>query len=124
MKFCEAMNKLKAGSKVTRQPWKGGVYFILEEGDVKSMQPKLVPFIYSEDIMVSEGWVVVGKDEEYNFCEIVPFIQKGEKVKPKEWVQSYIFLDTTTKMLVLHSMEVQPSIPDFGSFTADDWIEL
>lgn len=124
MKFCEAMDKLKSGSKVTRQPWKGGVYFIMEDGDVKSMQPKLVPFVYSEDIMVSDGWVVVGSELEYSFCKIIPMLQKGHHAALNTWKDMYIFLNAPTKMLVIHSMEVQPYIPDFGSFTSEDWIEL
>lgn len=124
MKFCEAMDKLKSGSKVTRQPWKGGVYFIMDGTDVKSMQPKLTPFIYSEDIMVSEGWQIVGNETELTFCEIIPYLLQGEQAKLKEWGSTYIFLDAPNKMLVVHSMEIQPYIPDFGSFVAEDWIEL
>ncbi len=124
MKFSEAMDKLKNGSKVTRQPWKGGVYFIMEEGDVKSMQPKLLPFAYSEDIMISDGWVIVGSKEQYTFCDIVPMLQRGEKAALVTWNNMYIFLDAPNNMLVIHSMDVQPYTPDFSSFTAKDWIEL
>lgn len=124
MKFCEAMDKLKGGSKVTRQPWQGSVYFIIQDGDVKAMQPKLLPFAYSEDIMVSDGWEIVGSEEEYTFCDVIPLLQKGEKAKLKEWVNTYIYLDPSNKMLVIHSMDVQPFIPDFDSFIAQDWIEL
>ena len=124
MKFCEAMDKLKSGSKVTRKPWVGGVYFEIQEGDVKSMQPKHSPFVYNEDIMVSGGWVILGEEEEYDFCQIIPLLQKGEYAKLKEWGNCYIYLDSPNKMLVLHSMEVNPYIPDFGSFVAEDWIEL
>ena len=124
MKFCEAMDKLKTGSKVTRYPWKEHVYFVMEECAIKSMQPRLQPFFYSEDIIISDGWEIEGSDQNYSFCEIIPLLQQGKKAKLKEWDNIYIFLDEPNKMLVRHSMEVQPYIPDFGSFVAEDWIEL
>jgi len=74
--------------------------------------------------MVSDGWIIIGSDKEYSFCEIVPMLQKGEHAALKTWKDMYIFLDIPNKILVIHSMDVQPYIPDFGSFTADDWIEL
>ncbi|MCF1193181.1 DUF2829 domain-containing protein [Mangrovimonas sp. AS39] len=124
MKFCEAMEKLKAGSRVTREPWKGGVYFVMVAEDVKSFQPKLSPYIYNEDIMVSDGWMVEGDENEYKFCDIIPFLQQGKHARLKDWNNMYIYLDRQNKMLVVHSMEVLPFVPDFDSFVAQDWIEL
>lgn len=124
MKFCEAMEKLKNGAKVTRQPWKEGVYFLIQGDDVKSFQPKLAPYIYNEDIMVSDGWLVDGQSDEYKFCDIIPFLQQGTKAKLKDWNETFIYLDRGTKGLVVHSMDAFPFIPDFDSFVAQDWIEI
>lgn len=124
MKFCEAMDALTSGSKVTRQPWKGGVYFFIIDGDVKSFQPKLAPYIYNEDIMVSDGWKISGQEGEYKFCDIIPFLQKSCKVYMKDWKDTFVYFDIQTKGLVIHSMDIFPFIPDFESFVAQDWIIL
>ncbi len=124
MKFSEAMDKLKSGSKVTRHPWKDGVYFMMVNGEVKSFQPKLSPYIYNEDIMVSEGWIIEGKEDEYKFSEIIPFLLQHKKARLKEWKETFIFFDSQTKSLVVHSMDTFPFLPDFESFITQDWIEL
>ena len=124
MKFNEAMDKLKEGAKVTRNPWREGVYFLIQEGDVKSFQPKITQYIYNEDIMVSEGWLVDKDDTEYKFSDIIPFLQKGHKAKLKEWSDSFIYLDYSTKSLVLHSMDTFPFALNFDAFTAEDWMVI
>jgi hypothetical protein len=124
MKFCEAMDRLKEGSKVTREPWKEGVYFLMQDEDVKSFQPKLVAYIYNEDIMVSDGWLVDDNSEEYKFCNIIPFLQQGSKAKLKDWKEMFIYLDQGTKSLVCHSMDAFPFTPQFSDFVAEDWVVI
>ena len=125
MKFCEAMDALKAGSKITRQPWADGVFFLMSGEDVKSYQPVLRHYTYNEDIMVSTGWLVDSDEKEYSFCEIIPFLVKGSKARLKDWSQDmFIFLDMSTKSLAVQSMEIFPFLPDFVSFVAEDWIVL
>lgn len=124
MKFCEAMEKLKSGSKVTRHPWREGVYFLMEGNDVKSFQPKLSSYVYNEDIMVSDGWLVDDHEEEYKFCDIIGYLQQGSRARLKEWKETYIYFDTSMKLLAVHTMDAFPFIPDFESFVAQDWIEL
>jgi hypothetical protein len=124
MKFCEAMDKLKNGSKVTRKPWGEGLYFLMQGEDVKSFQPKLSSYHYNEDIMVSDGWLVDDCKEEMKFCDIIPYIRKGSKAKMKQWKESFIYFDNSTKGLVIHSMECFPFTPDFDSFLAEDWITI
>jgi hypothetical protein len=125
MRFCEAMTALKDGKKVTRHVWGTGVYFKKDDHGVKSFQPKLTDFVYSEDIMLSEGWFVHGKEEQHMFCDIVPLLQNGEKARWHEWDEErYIYLDKSTRRLVMYSMDAMPFLPDFESFTAEDWVEL
>jgi hypothetical protein len=129
MKFCEAMSLLKEGAKVTRQPWKGSMYFIMEGDEVKCFQPKLVNYLYNEDIMISDGWFVEGQQRESSpmsmtFCEIIPFLEAGRKARLSSWKDSYIYLDKSNKQLILFRMEMFPFIPDFESFTAQDWLEV
>lgn len=124
MKFCEAMELLKAGKKVTRQTWKDSLHFLMDGSDVKSYQPKLTNYIYNEDIMISDGWVVEGQDGEHRFCDIVGWLQQGFKARLKDWKEPFIYLDKQTNSLVLYCMEVMPFIPDFDSFVAQDWIEI
>ncbi|CAB4128187.1 hypothetical protein UFOVP100_15 [uncultured Caudovirales phage] len=124
MNFCEAMVLLKSGSKITRNSWKGDVYFKMVGQDVKSFQPQLNRYYYNEDIMTSTGWMVNNEDGTYTFAEIIPLLLNGYKIKLRDWNEKYIFLDINERYLVLHSMEICAFTPDFDSFIADDWIEL
>lgn len=125
MKFCEAMDVLKNGGKVTRQVWKGSLYFMMQGEDVITYQPRLLEYQYDEDIMISDGWLV---DDQRNpnqmtFCEVIPYLEDGYRAWISDWKDSFIYLDKTTGKLVLHMMESFPFIPAFESFTASDWIE-
>tara|TARA_R110000868_G_scaffold90899_3_gene251957 strand:+ start:3897 stop:4271 length:375 start_codon:yes stop_codon:yes gene_type:complete len=124
MKFCEAMDRLKEGAKVTRQPWAEGVYFLMDGSDVKSYQPKLAHFVYNEDIMVSDGWLVDGVEGSFKFCDIISYLQQGARARLSEWKEAFIYLDSTDKVLVINSMEIFPFTPQFSDFVAQDWIEL
>lgn len=124
MKFCEAMERLKSGAKVTRDPWKQGVYFLMDGNDVKSFQPKLAPYVFNEDIMVSDGWLIDGKEGEFKFCDIIPYLQQGSKAKLKEWKEMFIYLDQSIKCLVVNSMDIFPFTPQFDDFVAQDWVEI
>lgn len=118
------MELLQKGSRVTRHPWIGSIYFMMEGNDVKSYQPKLQPYAYNEDIMVSDGWIVEGVEGEFKFYDIIQYLMQGAKAKLKDWKESYIYLDGSVKALVVHSMDVFPFVPDFASFVAQDWVDL
>lgn len=128
MKFCEAMDALKSGSKVTREPWKDGVYFKLEGFDVKSYQPQIMPYGYNEDIMISDGWLIMdGKTESSEsvpFCEIIPSLLDGKKARLTEWTDMFIYYDYSAKTIIVSLMDVFPFTPDFSSFVAEDWITI
>lgn len=124
MNFKEAMHKLKLGGKVSRNAWNSPIYFMMVDKDVKSFQSILSPYLFNEDIMISEGWWLEEKAGEHSFSEIIPFLQQGHRAKLKDWKDMYIFLDKQTKGLVLHSMQSFQFLPDFDSFTATDWIEI
>lgn len=129
MDFRAAMDALKAGRKVTRERWSNGVYFSMEGKEVKSCQPMLSTFVYNEDIMISDGWLITEGEnfhnqKEFSFSEIIPFLHSGYKAKLKEWKEQFIFLDNSIKALALHSMEIFPFIPQFNDFIAQDWIEI
>ena len=123
MKFCEAMDLLKAGKRMTRTVWKGSMYFLQQGEGVTSYQPRFMDYTYDEDIMLSTGWHIDGDENEYNFCEIVPFLTNGAKARMTDWKDAFIYLDKTTGKLTLHMMEGFPFMPGFDSFTATDWIE-
>lgn len=124
MNFCDAMDLLKAGKKVTRNDWRDGLYFVMEEGKVHSYQPVLEHYLYTEDIMVSDGWMVEGATEAKTFCEIIPDLQKGTRAWMSDWKpEFYIYLDPTDG-LVLHKMSQFSFNPTFADFKANDWIEV
>lgn len=122
MKFKEAMEAMQAGSKVTRRPWFKSAYFLLDGTDVKSYQPELKVFQYTEDIMISDGWQVIGEEGEFKFYDIIPYLQKGLMAKLKDWKEAYIKYDPANKYLVLFNMAVFPYVPDFEAFTSEDWM--
>lgn len=125
MRFCEAMDALKAGNKVTRQIYADGLYFFMDGENVKSYQPVLKHYNYSEDIMVSDGWLANDDTStEYSFCEIIPLLQSGSRAHLKSWRDAYIYLDTSDHMLVIHSMDTFPFMPQFNDFAAEDWVIL
>lgn len=124
MKFCEAVQSLKAGKKITRSSWKGSIQFLMIDGDIKSYQPRITDFIYNEMIMVSTGWLVEGDEKLHDFCDIVPLLIQGKKAKLAEWDEEYIYLDKDTRTIVFYSMETFPFIPSFEAFVAEDWVEL
>ncbi len=124
MKFNEAMGSLQFGLKVTREPWKQDVYFKIESDEVKSYQRKLMSYIYTEDIMISDGWLVDEKEGEFKFSEIIEMLSEGHRAKLKDWKDSYIYLDFDTKSLVCRSMEAFPFVLQFTDFMAEDWIVI
>ncbi len=124
MKFNEAMENLQSGLKVTREAWKQDVYFKIEDKEVKSYQPKLMAYIYNEDIMISEGWFIEGMESEFKFSEIIDSLSKGNRAKLKDCKDSYIYLDFDTKSLVCRSMEAFPFVLQFTDFMAEDWIVI
>jgi len=123
MNFCEAMDLLKNGAKVTRGVWKGSLFFSMEGEEVLAYQPRFLDYTYDESIMVSDGWQVEDESQEYTFCEIIPFLNDGKKARLAEWKDSFIFLDRSSGKLVLHMMDSFPFVPEFESFMATDWVE-
>jgi hypothetical protein len=124
MNFCDAMELLKSGKKVTRMDWKDDLYFVMEQGKVLSYQPVIEQYQYTEDIMVSEGWIVEDEEDEKLFCEIIPYLQQIKKAWMKTWdTNFYIYLDPEYG-LILHKMCVFSFHPCFEDFKSEDWIEL
>lgn len=123
MNFCEAMDLLKNGAKVTRTIWKGSLFFSMQGEEVMAYQPRFLDYTYDESIMISDGWLIEGDTQEYTFCEIIPFLHDGKKAHMADWKDSFIFLDNNSKKLVLHMMDSFPFVPEFESFMATDWVE-
>lgn len=124
MKFSEAMDKLKGGSKITRTPWKDR-YFKMVDGAVITFKETVSHFQYDGDIMISGGWSVEGEPEELSFHEIIPYLRQGKRARLAGWNQEFsIALDASDGSLCLRSMESLPFVPEFEAFTKDDWIEV
>lgn len=124
MNFCDAMELLKSGKKVTRNDWKDGLYFVMEEGKVNSYQPVVEHYQYTEDIMVSDGWMAESSTEAQPFCNIIQNLQMGERAWMSDWkAEFYISLDPASG-LILHKMSQFSFHPTFFDFQATDWIEV
>lgn len=129
MNFKEAMIELANGVKVTRQQWKGSIYFKLEDNHVKCYQPELKVFVYDGDIMLSGGWFIIGNDEdppkELTFSDIVTYLINGKKANRIGWSdEAYIYYSYQDKYLIIHDMVELPYAPDFYAFVATDWITV
>lgn len=125
MKFCEAMDAMKNGAKVTRQQWAGSVYFMMVKSDVKSYQPALDIYQYDENIMVSDGWMVEGIDQPVSFCDAVEPLMKGKKARLKDWPEdSFIKYDYNAKSLTYSCMKESLYAPSFQEFSATDWMTI
>ncbi len=124
MKFSEAVEKLKSGSKITRIAWNNEVYFQMRGNQLKAFQPSVSNYFYGGYIMISDGWILDDSPEEYKFYDIIPMLVNGSTAKLKDWSDMYITLDRSTKMLVVHSIEEFPFSPQFIAFLAEDWIEI
>lgn len=122
MNFIDAMCLLKAGKKVTRDVWRNEMHFVIEDGAVRTYRPFLTHYMYTEDIMVSDGWVSDMSDIPKTFSEIIEDFQKGCKAWIVGWVHgTYVYLDQETG-LVLHQMDTFAFNPNFDDFKAKDWI--
>ncbi len=122
MNFSDATTAIKAGKKVTRTIWKETVYFLMKDNTVYSFQPVLRQYGYTEDIMVSDGWIVDASAKTYKFCDIIGLLLEGSTAKLESWKDTYIYLDRSEKILILRTMEGFPFIPQFNDFLATDWI--
>lgn len=124
MNFTEAMEKLKSGKKVSRETWRSSIYFLMKEDEVKCFYPTLMNYVYDENIMISKDWMIAGDKEKYKFCDIILRLQQGAKARLAHWKDEHIYLDRDSKQLIVHTMEPRSFVPDFESFTAEDWVEL
>jgi hypothetical protein len=84
----------------------------------------LTNYNYSCETIVSEDWNVEGMPDEMSFSEMIPYLMKGHVARRRQWVSSYIFMDTHIKTIVFKSLEETSFVPEFESFIANDWIEL
>lgn len=126
MKFGEAMELMKKGSKVTRLKWGQGIYFQLVDGMVQSFESQIRVYSYDDEIMISEGWVVDDNPEEHPFYDIIPYLISGSKARLKNWKKdTYIYIEKGGRTPIIHTMERTFRVtPDLESFIASDWVEV
>lgn len=123
MNFSEAINNLKCGLKVTRAPWEGAIYFALENSVVLTYQSSTSYYGFDESIMISEGWVVDGcEEQEHDFPSAINLLMSGSKARLKEWKDCYIYFSSKENMLMLRSMTAFPYTPIVLDFLASDWM--
>jgi hypothetical protein len=128
MKFDDAIKELMNGASITRKPWHGQIYFKFDTANGKQgihcYQPKLIHYVYNEDIMASDGWIVEGVDDkEWMFYDIIQFLKDGRKARLHDWSkETYIYYDPSAQLLVYYSMDIFPYTPGFDSFMAQDWM--
>jgi hypothetical protein len=56
MNFSEALNAMRAGSRISRGVWKGGVYSWHMEADTSQVEQ--IHCMLIEDILADDWWVV------------------------------------------------------------------
>lgn len=124
MTFSEAMELLKSGSKVSRLEWKDSIYFEMQGDIICSWQPVVEHYLYTEDIMISEGWMLDGFTEPQSFCAIIPYLQGGARAWMKNWDDDFFITLDPTSGLVLHKMSLCQFQPTFADFLAIDWVAI
>lgn len=124
MNFSEAVESLKEGKKVTRSSWRDGIYLMIVQKKLKSFQPMWVAFLYENEILLSDGWLLEGRDEEFTFCDLIPYLQRGEKAQCKDWGAMFIYYDNTSKILCNQTIEETKFTLEFDSFVATDWMAI
>lgn len=124
MKFNEAMKLLEKGSKIARQSWKNGIYWMLENKAIISHEPRVQFYQYNENTLLADGWIVEDSIEEQKFYDIISDLKSGKKARMKDWKESYIYFDHTIKNIALHTIERSHPVIDFSLLIAEDWIEI
>lgn len=125
MNFKEAMIAAQKGAKVTRQGWKGSLHFEMENDKLVSKQPVIETYPICEEVFLSDGWVLENDEKEsILFYDLIPFLQKGRRAKLKDWVDSWIKYDVSSRCIVYEYRHNRPYFPPFEAFTATDWITV
>lgn len=125
MKFCEAVEKLAKGSKITRQEWLGELFYSYDGVNVKSWQPQTEYYLYDANIMLSANWVDCDDaSTAMTFCKMLQCLRDGKRVRMTDWDSSYLTLDLATGRMLLHSLHEAPFIPTVDDFSAGDWVEV
>ena len=122
MNFPEAMQKLQEGAKISRAIWNAPRYLKLVEGQVKCFEGQSQYYVYDESIFLSEGWKILGKEEEMCFYDLIPHLKAGAKARLSNWKDSYIFIDNQSKYIVLKNIVERNFPEDLESLLAEDWI--
>jgi len=122
--FTEAVKALEQGKKITRDEWKDTLYFVKKNAGVYAFQKLIVRFEYTETILLSKDWYIEGHEKTFSFPEIIPFLEKGERVYISKDGVRYIYLDMTTGDLICYIEELLSYIPRFSDFITNDWIIL
>ena len=125
MKFSEAIEQAKLGKSITRSNWKGDVHFKLENKDLKCYRSMVRPYVYNEQIMLSEGWLVSEVEGNHQFYEIIDLLKNGKKAYLPEWKEhTYITLDNVSGSLLISCIEEFPFIIEFKDMSLNDWVVI
>jgi len=121
MKFNEAMEYLQWGHKVSRSSW-AGMYLIMNDKQIEAYSPRIKHYLYNEEIMLSDGWLVEGFEGERKFYDVIDYLAQGASIRLKDWKEQFVFYDKADRSLAIHSMELTCYKPDFEDFAARDWM--
>lgn len=129
MNFSEAMERLQEGSKVSRQSAKNQFFFKMVDDEVKYFGRGISNYQYDQSIFLSNGWHIVGLEieglpVEMQFFDLIPHLKSGAKAYLKDWKDAYIYADSSTKSLLINTVNEHPVYPDLESLMAEDWIEI
>ncbi len=122
MDFKEAVEKLEEGKKIRRREWKDESLHIFMD---KCYREEYFPFNYTVDIMISQGWIIIGEEDTFCFSDIIKPLMEGNKVKLEEWPNDcFLEVYKGTKELFMRKISEVDFIPTFECFTSDDWMVM
>lgn len=121
MSFKEAMEAMANGESVCRESWPQGPYLTIENGRIGAYFEVVSIFPITTEVLLSDGWIIIGLDIEKPFLDLIPFLKKGYKARRRGHPNQHLFYDREIQDLVSTHYETQDFTLNFEAISAKDW---
>jgi hypothetical protein len=122
MTLCEAVEMLKKGLAVTRMAWMGSVFFKMHHGEMRAYHITTTRFNCPEYMIFTHNWIVNDSLPNMSFCEIIPYLEQGLRIKMAGWDMQEIYLNESHEFILIHTAEQLDYQLDFKTLKATDWV--
>ncbi len=110
------------GAKIRRKEWLPLVHIVYKDNLVQTYQGQKTHFYDKAEIILSDGWQVIGEEErgEFNFIDIIEELKNKKQVRQKNWPDNkYLYIDTN--QFVACEPIPYDFMPTFACLCANDW---